>query len=48
MDATKKNSKFSEDKFTTGPNTNFAGLDLAANLSGRVTIKPHKNGVKVL
>ena len=42
MEAVEENSKVSEEKFVFGPNAKFAGLDLAANHTGQVTIKPER------
>ena len=40
MEVVGKNFKFLEEKFVMEPNAKFAGLDLATNPKGRVTIKP--------
>ena len=48
MEAMKMNFKFSEDKFVSGPNAKFAGLDLAANPTGLFPIKIEKKRIEVL
>ena len=46
--STEKNFKFPEEKFVTGQNVKFAGLDLAAYSTEKVTIKPDRKRVEVL
>ena len=48
MEVVKENFKFSEEKFVFGPNTKFAGLDLAAKPTGWVTIKPDRKRIEAI
>ena len=48
MEAVKENFKLSEEKFVFGPNAQFAGLDLAANPTGWVIIKPDRKRIEAL